>query len=260
LINLARRQDRLHKMREQLNNLGIGFQRVEAIDAHTVDDTLLSSRFSENGPLGPLPKGDKCCTLSHERAWHDFLASGARYGMMLEDDVELSNDAATLLGDDSWIPDHVGLLKVERFGPAHQRVLIGDYRVVVGGRQIGRLRSRHTGGGAYILSRTTAAELLNPGRVWTLPVDHALFNPNNSPLFESLKPYQLTPVIARQSEAIGGATDIDEWRESFRHMSLTRFKGKVVRSYYDLRLLPKQVFSLATGTGRLVRVEAPKLH
>jgi glycosyl transferase, family 25 len=258
LINLSRRPDRLRAMSDQFKALGVPYERIDAIDARTTPDSDVDPRFSDDGPLGPLPKGDKCCTLSHERAWQTFIASGEPYAMIMEDDVEISPDAAPLLVDTAWIPENVGLLKVERFGPEHQRVLIGDPLTLPNGRQIGKLRSRHTGGGAYILSRATAQKLFDPRRVWTLPVDHALFNPNNSPLFASLEPYQLTPVIARQTTALGGMTDIDEWRTKFRRMTPGLLRRKAIRAYYDLRLLPAQLWSLALRRGKFVRVEQPR--
>ncbi len=96
----------------------------------------------------PCPKGDKCCTLSHELAWRTFLDGGESHGLFLEDDVDISPDAGPLLRDANWIPPDVGLLKLERFGPAGQRILISDRKPVAGGREIGRLRSKHTGGAA----------------------------------------------------------------------------------------------------------------
>jgi glycosyl transferase family 25 len=260
LINLSRRPDRLRAMSDQFTALGIPFERIDAIDARTTPDAEIDTRFADDGPLGPLPKGDKCCTLSHERAWATFIASGEPYAMIMEDDVEISPDAAPLLTDTTWIPAEVGLLKVERFGPEHQRVLVDDTVDLPNGRQIGKLRSRHTGGGAYIVSRAMAQKMLDPQRVWTLPVDHALFNPNNSPLFEALVPYQLLPVIARQSVALGGTTDIDEWRTRFRRMTFGLLRRKAIRAYYDVRLLPRQLVSLALGRGKLVRVEQPRPH
>ena len=105
-----------------------------------------------------------------------------------------------------------------------------------------------------------AQKMLDPLRVWTLPVDHMLFNPNNSPLFEALAPYQLLPVIARQSVALGGTTDIDEWRTRFRRMTFGLLRRKAIRAYYDVRLLPQQLVSLALGREKLVRVEQPRSH
>lgn len=255
LINLQRRTDRLDAMAAQLAALGLRHQTVIAVDARNMPDDVADRNFLADGPLGPLPKGDKCCTLSHMRAWSMFLSTGDSHGVILEDDVALDPDCGALLRDASWIPRDVGLLKIERFGPQNQRVLV-DELVEAGGRQIGRLRSRHTGAGAYILTRETARLLLAWPERWALPVDHMLFNPNNSPMAQTLRPYQLTPAVARQSAALGGATDIEEWRRQFRDFSWTYVKRELVRSYYEVRLLPSQVTRFVRRDADLVRVEA----
>ncbi|MEI9886600.1 MAG: glycosyltransferase family 25 protein [Rhizomicrobium sp.] len=260
LINLQRRTDRLHKMTMQLDGLGLPHQIVIAVDARNMPDDVADRNFLAHGPLGPLPKGDKCCTLSHMRAWSMFLSTGDSHGVILEDDVALDPDAGALLRDASWIPPWVGLLKIERFGPENQRVLLDEVVDAPDGRQIGRLRSRHTGAAAYILSRESARQLLAWPERWSLPVDHMLFNPNNSPLAGTLRPYQLTPAVARQSEALGGATDIGEWRTELREFNWRYVKQELVRSYYEVRLLPSQVASVLRRDANLVRVEAVARH
>ncbi len=258
LINLARRPDRLLKMSRQLSELAMPVQFVAAIDARNMPDAVADRSFAPDGPLGPIPKGDKCCTLSHMRAWSMFLSTGDSHGLILEDDVAIDADAAPLLRDASCLvdPGERGLLKIERYGPESQRVLLDDVVDAGNGRHIGRLRSRHTGAAAYILSRDVAGQLLAWHEPWTLPVDHMLFNPNNSPLTERLRPYQLTPAVARQSQEIGGQTDIDEWRAGQRDFSWRLVKREMVRAYYDLRLLPSQIASLARREADFVRVEA----
>jgi glycosyl transferase family 25 len=256
LINLARRPDRLLKMSRQLSDLGLSAQFVAAVDAKHMPDAVADKSFAADGPLGPIPKGDKCCTLSHMRAWSMFLSTGDSHGLILEDDVALEPDAVAMLRDAAWIPAGIGLVKIEHYGPENQRVLLDDLVDTGHGRQLGRLRSRHTGAAAYILSREVAGLLLTYAERWTLPVDHMLFNPNNSPLAARLSPYQLTPAVARQSEEIGGRTDIDEWRAGLRDFSWRFVKREMVRAYYDLRLLPSQIASVAWRKADLVRVEA----
>lgn len=258
LINLARRPDRLHAMTMQLSSLGLPVQVVTAVDAARISDDQAGKRFASNGPLGPIPKGDKCCTLSHMRAWQMFLDSGDSRALILEDDVALDADAIELLHDLSWIAPSVGLVKIEHYGPESQRVLVDDLVDVGCGRQIGRLLSRHTGAAAYIISRETAQTLLAWPKRWTLPVDHMLFNPNNSPLAGTLCPYQLTPAIARQTETIGGSTDIDHWRAELRDGGLRHLRRELVRAYYEIRLLPTQVASLLWRESEFVRVVAPE--
>jgi len=257
LINLARRPDRLRKMTQQLDMLGISFQRIDALDARNTTDSDLRAHFRDDGPLGVIAKGDKCCALSHARAWRALAESADGYGLILEDDVAIDASAASLLRESDWIPPTVNLVKIERYGPPGQRVLI-DERVAVGsGRQIGRLRSRHTGAAAYILSRRTARALLSSIGTWTLPVDHLLFNPNNSPVTNVLRPHQMTPAIAYQSQLLGGCTDIDEWRAMLRRFSLRYAKREIVRAYFELRLLPSQIARWLRQESTLVRVDEP---
>jgi len=255
LINLERRPDRLRNMARQLSALGIPFQRVDALDAKNACDDELAEHFNDRGPLGVIPKGDKCCSLSHLRAWHAFVQSGESHGLILEDDVAIDSHAAPLLRDADWIPPSVELLKLERYGPPGQRVLL-DERVSVSDRhRIGRLRSRHTGAAAYILTRRTAEELIERVGCWTVPVDHMLFNPNNSPLSHFLVPYQMTPAIAHQTEILGGCTDIGEWRAVLRHFDWTFVRREMVRAYFELRLLPQQILAVLRRECALVRID-----
>jgi glycosyl transferase family 25 len=242
----------------QLDRLGVPFERVAAMDAHALSETQAGAKFAANGPLGPVPKGDQCCTLSHMEAWRQFLASGDSHGLILEDDVLLDGDAGPLLRDAAWVPPGAGLLKIERYGPPSQRVLLTQIGDIGDGRQVGRMLSRHTGAAAYIVTRDVARRLLDWDRPWTLPVDHMLFNPNNSPLARDLRPWQLVPAVARQSEAIGGRTDIDEWRKRFRGFGLRTLRRSLVRAYYDTRLLPQQLAHAALGRARLVQVDPPR--
>ena len=258
LINLERRPDRLRKMTEQLDALGIAFERIDALDARSVSDAELARQFRDDGPLGIIPRGDKCCALSHVRAWRAFAKSGDDYGLILEDDVAIDANAARLLRDASWIPPSVDLLKIERYGPPRQRVLIDERTDIGDGRKIGRLRSRHTGAAAYIMSKKTAKTLAGLVDPWTLPVDHLLFNLNNSPMANRLRPHQLTPAIAHQSPALGGNTDIEEWRTVLRHFDLRYIKREIVRAYFELRLLPSQIGRWLRHESTLVRVDEPR--
>jgi glycosyl transferase family 25 len=80
-----------------------------------------------------------------------------------------------------------------------------------------------------------------------LPVDHLLFNPNNSEMFAALSPWQLVPPIARQQEFVGSKSDIENTRKGLRDFSWTYIKRELVRLAYDLRLLPVQFMALRRG-------------
>jgi glycosyl transferase family 25 len=253
LINLARRPDRLAAMTAQAQSLGLALTRQDAVDAKTADPAAIDRHFAAGGPLGLLPRGDKACALSHRAAWAAFHAGGDAHGAFLEDDVTLAPDAARLLADASWLPAGADVVKLEHFGPESQRVLVGPGRDIGGGFAVAPLLSRHPGGAAYILSRRAAEILLALPR-FNLPVDHLLFNPNNSPVFAALKPLQLLPAIARQQGYGGDASDIAAWRAPLRAFNAAYVKRELVRFGYDLKLLPRQAAQLLTGKARLARI------
>jgi glycosyl transferase family 25 len=224
-----------------------------------VDGWFANANGRGAGPLGVIPRGDKCCLLSHRRAWEAFLATGDAHAVFLEDDVVLSPSAGALLTGDGWIPAGVDVVKLEHYGPPGQRVLLTDIRrlfLTASPRQaattqgedfsMGRMLSRHTGAAAYILSRAAARLLLAQTR-FDLPVDHLLFNPNNSVLFARLSPWQLVPAIARQQEFVGAKSDIEGTRVGLRKLDATYVKRELVRFAYDLRLVPRQLWALAWG-------------
>lgn len=254
LINLERRPDRLAAMRTEAGSLTL--TRVDALDAATAEPQGVDRWFADGGPLGEIPRGDKCCLLSHRQAWELFLASGDAHAVFLEDDVRLSKVASALLADDGWIPSGVAVVKLEHYGPPGQRVLLSGLRRIGEDFQMGRMLSRHTGAAAYILSRA-AGELLLAQTRFDLPVDHLLFNPNNSRLFTALSPWQLVPPIARQQEFVGEKSDIENTRKGLRAFSWTYLKRELVRFAYDLRLLPVQFLALRRGAKFVAMKTAP---
>lgn len=245
LINLGRRPDRLAAMQGRAAGLGLGLTRIAALDA-AAQPGAADPWFETGGPLGEIPRGDKACLVSHRMAWGEFVASGEAHAVFLEDDVRLSQSAGALLGDDRWIPAGIGVVKLEHYGPPGQRVLLTDIRRVGEDFKLARMLSRHTGAAAYVLSRDAAQVLLAQTR-FNLPVDHLLFNPNNSRLFARLSPWQLLPAIARQEQFVGAPSDIEGTRATLRQMSWTYIRRELVRFGYDLRLVPRQVIAMVCG-------------
>jgi glycosyl transferase, family 25 len=253
LINLARRPDRLAVMEDQARKLGLSLTRLDALDARSAQPESIDRWFLPGGPLGEIPRGDKCCSLSHRLAWERLVASGAPYAAVLEDDVVLKDGADFPLGGSAWIPDGVDLIKLEHYGPPGQSVLLSDFKDVGSGFRLGRMHSRHTGAAAYILSRRAAEILLGVAR-FDLPVDHLLFNPNNSKIFARLQPWQLLPVVARQQDFVGDKSDIEGWRVGLRKFDLTYARRELIRFGYELKMLPGQLALLLSGRAKFVRV------
>jgi glycosyl transferase family 25 len=241
IINLDRRPDRFCAMAAQLMALGVRGTRVSALDAMQTPKTQLQRRF-RRGPLGDISSGDMACTLSHLRALRQFLRTDDSHAVICEDDILFSGDAGRFLSDAGWIPAGIDLVKLERFGPDHQHIVAADWRDA-GGRKLGRLLSKHCGGGAYIVSRRTARMVLDwsEDRIF-LPIDHLLFNPNNSPLFHELEPWQLAPAVARQRDMAD--SDIDRTRKQECPDGIRYAWREMLRGYYEARRLPAQMREL----------------
>jgi GR25 family glycosyltransferase involved in LPS biosynthesis len=77
LINLDGRPDRLETSKKQLQNLGLVFQRISAIDGKNIH----GNSFLTSNVLA--------CWQSHLLAYETFLASDANYALILEDDFEI---------------------------------------------------------------------------------------------------------------------------------------------------------------------------
>jgi glycosyl transferase family 25 len=252
LINLARRPDRLAQMVAQFDALHLAFERVDAVDAETVGTAELEAVLTSHGPLGPFHRGPQCCTLSHLRTYRRFVATSEPYAVVLEDDARLSPEASRFLRHLDWLSPAAGVVKIERFGPVHQHVLVEKGIPIGDGREIARLWSKHTGSAAYIISRTAAMKVLDTGWKIDMDIDQLLFNPNVSPLFRALNVYQIIPALVVQARDAADTSDVAARR--WRARGFASIERKIVRGAHELRALPRQVLSAATGRTRLVRV------
>ena len=252
VINLARRPDRLARMAAQLAALHLDFQRIDATDSETVSMAELEALLAPRGPLGPFQLGPQCCTLSHLRTYQHFLRSGEAYAIVLEDDAQLSPGAARFLETLDWFPPDAGVVKIERFGPEHQHVLVEKGRSVGDGREVARLWSKHTGSAAYIISRTAAATVLECKQKIGMDIDQLLFNPNVSPLFRALNVFQMIPALVVQGRDDADKSDVAARRKRTR--GFASIERRILRSAHELGALPGQVLGVATGRTRLVRV------
>ncbi|ABL70841.1 glycosyltransferase family 25 protein [Paracoccus denitrificans] len=110
LINLDGSDERLRSATRQLDEAGIPFERVPAFDGRA----LRIEEFPDYDPAGamaymgrPLRGGEIGCYLSHLDCARRFLDSGAEYGVVFEDDMQLKPGFAKglrILSD--WLDRH----------------------------------------------------------------------------------------------------------------------------------------------------------
>jgi glycosyl transferase, family 25 len=255
VINLKGRPDRLERIAKQLDQMKVNWSRFDAIDGKKCNKIQLDISKS-HGKIGELSNGTRACSASHYKCWQEFISSNKEYGIILEDDVQLSVDFEKLIENLSWVPKNSNIIKLEKFAADRpSKLLLGPVlsRAIYGSREVRRMYSRHCGAGAYLISKAGALKILNAQKPFSVPVDHLLFNETVSQLATSIKPLILNPPIAWQSEEIGQGSDIT----IFKMRSMTRLSKlfrSIKRGYFELRLLPYQLILLLIGKAKIISV------
>lgn len=189
LINLDRREDRLRIMENRFDDLGCTFIRIPAFDGLQHAKTLDNWSYV-------LTPGEVGCFLSHKKCIQLIAHGDDEYGVILEDDVDLSSNIYRYITDVCWIPSDADIIKLETF---HTRVKLSTLRpLAFGNVSIGRLMSEHIGSAAYIISKRAACNILPMLDCVLVPIDDFLFTPDKG-ILSSINVYQTVPALCKQS-------------------------------------------------------------
>jgi glycosyl transferase family 25 len=104
LINLQKRTDRLNFISSQLNELGLNFEKITAIDGMTLPlsyPIVNYQKFLINQKR-PIVQGEIGCAESHRFIWKKMLNENIDYALALEDDVEISPEIIELIEKENW--------------------------------------------------------------------------------------------------------------------------------------------------------------
>ena len=251
VINLDHRKDRLKRIRKHLNSNGLYFTRFQAVNALETNSKTLTKNIVKYGPLGKISIGDMACFQSHLMLWKKIYKTEKKPVLVLEDDAYISKRGFELLRNTNWIPKNAKIIKCEKFGNKRHRVLLSPKLKSIDGFHLHYLMSKHSGTGGYIITPDGAKYLVEKSVNVNVPVDHFLFNPNNSEIFKDLKPLQLYPAICEQ---VDQSSDIHIHRENFSYLSLSDIIREFKRGYYEVKLLPKQFFQFLFMKYRLKKI------
>ena len=231
LINLDRRPDRLRHMTEILDGLGLPFTRVSAVDGMRLPT-------GEVRRWGNLLPGATACFLSHRDCWKRVVDETLPCAVVLEDDLHLAPDAASVLCQGDWIPAEADVVKLEtRLCRARIDKAVA---AVISGRSLHRLRSSHMGTGGYIVTRKGAEKLLSLSQRLEAPVDHFMFN-SALPSATSLTTFQLVPAVCVQdayigqpSKVLGIESDLLDERPPVKPQGLRKLWRELKRPFVQL--------------------------
>ena len=195
VINLDRQPERLNRMEQMFEDLGLQFSRVSAVDRKKLSIEEIRNWQCREAGVPHLRPGETACFLSHRDCWRRIVNEGLPYAAIFEDDIHLGADAAALLQSGDWIPGEADIVKIEtKLQYARvDRSSVGK----AGDRTLNRMRSKHAGAGGYIVTRRCAQRLLRMSKVMSNPVDQFMFN-TKLPSAASLALFQLLPAVCVQ--------------------------------------------------------------
>ena len=171
VINLDRAPERLARIGAQLQHLQLPFTRLAAVDARTLTAeqraSLDEAAYRRKHGMTPVA-GELGCYLSHVQAMRAFLASGALFALILEDDALLHDSLPAVL---QGLMAQPARWDVAKLSAVHSGTPVA-YAEVAPGHQLAVMLSRCTGSSAYILNRHAALAYLQGLLPMSLPYDH----------------------------------------------------------------------------------------
>ena len=171
VINLDRAPQRLARIAAQLARLGLPFHRLAAVDARamTPEQHALLDEPSYRRKHGMAPVlGELGCYLSHVQVMQAFLATGAEFALVLEDDVLLHDSLPAVL---QGLARHHGRWDMCKLSAVHSGTP-QPFVEVAAGHQLAVMLSRCTGSSAYAINRAAAHAYLQQLLPMSLPYDH----------------------------------------------------------------------------------------
>ena len=243
VINLDRRPDRLAFMAPQLDAMRLDWTRVSAVDAATASDAEISAEVALSGHRIGMGRGSMCCAITNFRIWRMMVEEDIPAALILQDDVALSPLIGGLMQDSAWGPPGIGVVQFERFGRLGSTRLTGPaLGEPVPGVRLHRLFSRTAGAGAYLVTRTAAALMLAEKPLLRMPIDHFLFSPNVSPVFDRVGVALTLPALAIQRDALL-ASDLAGERVRRARTPAARLS----RLWSEVNRAPRQLAEMAGG-------------
>lgn len=250
VINLDRRTDRKARIDEIFSKCGLDYQRVSAIDAKSEEFFEISKDLSCDGPTGRTSNNTRACTLSHFKAWQEFVndPDAGSIALILEDDVIISSDFVAVIKDISKNSMYdFGLIKIEQGGAMKKGAFLGPKLDLSNGFGIRKSYQHLTDAAAYIITRETAERLLTFRHSIKAPIDHFLFYPIRRSGFWGGPYGVLDPAIVIQDRSIQSDIRSQPYLDSRRRRDFLRL-------LYESREVPSIVLNLLLRKCRLVSV------
>ena len=235
VINLDSSKDRLCSISQRLNELGVSFVRIPAINGRALSDQQISEitypynhyesrvRFTRE-----LTKGEVGCFLSHRKCWERLLESDEQWALIMEDDIQISSLAPSYMLSAEWVPSGIDICQLSCGKASLEGTIRKEFHKVDNALSlVAPLTPAPVGCMCYLISRNAARLALNLSKKLPAPVDDFLFtlwfDIANTFVVWRTSPTLVIPADGIESD-IGSRTKKDVRKAPFfvRH-GLTRF-------------------------------------
>jgi glycosyl transferase, family 25 len=171
VINLDRAPERRQRIAAQLQRLELPWTRLPAVDARALTPAqraaLDESAYRRLHGMTP-GLGELGCYLSHVAVMREFLATGAAFALVLEDDVLLHDSLPAVLRGLLAHPDRWDTVKLSAVHSGTPVPLLE----VAPGHWLAVMLSRCTGASAYLVNRRAGRAYADGLLPMQLPYDH----------------------------------------------------------------------------------------
>jgi glycosyl transferase family 25 len=249
VINLDRSADRRLYIETQARSVGLPFERVAAVDGAALPANVMGSHRGATGRR-LLTAGELGCWLSHRKVWELICQRGEAWGLVLEDDVQISPDLPQILDDLDALPQDADVVKIDT--SLGVKVELARDSAPFGSRKLHRLRRNSWGTAGYAISQRACRWLLDNTETPEAPIDLYLFSPRFH-LFKVLKTYVMVPAavvqeqhLARLSGEGATLTSVIPFRDA-RYRPNLRVHEKVLREIGRIFLQARAIFAYRTA-------------
>jgi len=251
VLNLDHHAERLKEIKSNLNRQSLNWKRFPAIDGLKITEEVLDELTAPTGPIPRMTIGARACTASHLKILHAFLETDATHALILEDDAEISgslaNDLSKILKESP-----AGILNLNRQStsrPVKKIVVKSRATAYLNDYQIHELCGIHYGTAGYIIDRESAKVVLAEYPRPDLPIDHMLFNPNVSRLFDKIQIKQLFPALVQPR------TGIETSIQKSKVKGSNSLRNRLKRAKAEVSIFPRLLVGTAFGYYQVQNLE-----
>ncbi|WP_443743135.1 glycosyltransferase family 25 protein [Sutterella sp.] len=200
VINLDRSPERWESVRNQFDQLNLPITRISGVDGRQLSTETLRNIQMPLKDKWEFPRllspGEVGCYLSHIKCWELLAKSKESWALIIEDDIQISPEAADFFRDASWIPKDLELVQpFNFFDNCTMKVAKHEYSVMHGRKLMHPYKPSPIGTLAYFITKKCALDALAASRKLGMPVDEFLFGSMSS--WAKKHPvWKLNPVLA----------------------------------------------------------------